>query len=151
MTSKDDELNKTLEVTHERQCYTNEELSRLNDRAFPERGTYCPKCRNYIPAFAALDADTEERIRDTGLAAMVELRRLTGCNLIFAKIWAIHPKGPHPARLGPPCPYCGRPLFSEGTSQCIQCGWDWHDPANPVQHIVALHPDRARRLATDSR
>ena len=131
------------------QGYTNEELSRMVDDAFPERGVYCPKCRNYIPTFTALDSDVERRLSGTGLAGMAELRRLTGCNLIFAKIWAVHPNGPHPAPVRPPCPYCGRPLFSEGTRQCIQCGWDWHDSANPVQHIVSLNPHRAERLAAD--
>jgi hypothetical protein len=70
------------------------------------------------------------------LAAMVAIRKLTGCNMLFAKIWAIHPNGPHPVRVGPPCPYCGKPLFSDGTRQCLQCGWDWHNPKNPVQHVV---------------
>ncbi len=130
-------------------AYTNEELSRLDDHAFPERGTYCPKCRNYIPTFAAMDANTEQRLREGRLRSMFEVRRLTGCNLIFAKIWVIHPNGPHPERFGPPCPYCGSRLFSEGTRQCIQCGWDWHDPSNPVQHVVALRSDRGQRLEAE--
>ena len=122
--------------------YTNEELRELSGSASPERGVYCPKCRNYIPAFADVDAKTLESIRGFGVRSMSEIRRLTGCNLVFAKIWAVHPDGSHPARNGPPCHYCGRHLFSEGTRQCIRCGWDWHDPKNPVQHVVDLRADK---------
>jgi hypothetical protein len=125
--------------------YTNEELSELSDHAFPERGIYCPKCQNYIPYFAALDLETEKALRVSGLAAMEQIRRLTGCNMVFAKIWAVHPNGPHPERVGPPCPYCGKPLFSEKTRQCIQCGWDWHDPDKPVRHVVKLRQNKARQ------
>jgi len=123
--------------------YTNEELSGLSDRAFPARGIYCPKCRNFIPSFAAISPDKEKALRGSGLASMAEIRKLTGCNLVFAKIWAIHPNGPHPVRVGPPCPYCGRALFSEATRQCIQCGWDWHDPEKPVQHVVNLRQNKS--------
>src|SRR3954470_20122483 len=43
--------------------YTNEELAKLGDDAFPQRGTYCPRCRNFIPSFAAIRAAEEARLR----------------------------------------------------------------------------------------
>lgn len=130
--------------------YTNAELEALSDTALPERGVYCPKCRNFIPAFSVIDVKNELELRKQGLAAMWEIHRLTGCNMRFAKIWAIHPHGPHPERQGTPCPYCGKPLFSDDTRQCIQCGWDWHDPAHPVQHVVNLRPELAKSLEAQS-
>src|SRR3954462_1722985 len=114
--------------------YTNEELATLGDDAFPQRGTYCPRCRNFIPSFAAISAAEEALLRKPVLAGLRELCTRTGCNSIFAKIWWSHPSGPRQARRTPPCPYCGRPLFSDKTGQCLQCGWDWHDAATPVQH-----------------
>jgi len=36
-------------------------------------------------------------------------------------------------RKGPPCPYCGVKLWHPKGQQCLECGWDWHDAANPVQ------------------
>lgn len=56
--------------------------------------------------------------------------------MLFAKIWFVHPDGPHPEKIGPPCPYCAKPLFTEQSKQCLQCGWDWHNLSNPVQHIT---------------
>ena len=31
------------------------------------------------------------------------------------------------------CPYCESPLATPKARQCLVCGWDWHDPDNPVQ------------------
>lgn len=130
--------------------YTKEELEALNDEALPERGEYCPKCKGFIPSFDALNRQTEQQLRSLGtLTAIRGLRDLTGCNLRFAKAWALHPGGPHPRRTGPPCPYCGKALFTAETRQCIQCGWDWHDPSRPVQHPVSLSPELEQALARD--
>jgi ribosomal protein L37E len=116
--------------------YTNEEIARLGDSAFPQRGVFCPRCRNFIPSFAAFTPEEEGRLRGSGIKGFTELRRKTGCNTVFAKIWWSHPDGPHQAKVTPPCPYCGEPLFTEKTKQCLHCGWDWHDSAKPVQHPV---------------
>lgn len=116
--------------------YTNEEIAKLGDNAFPQRGAYCPRCRNFIPSFSTISPAVEAPLRDPGLVGLRELRARTGCNMVFAKIWWSHPQGPHAAKLALPCPYCGRPLFSQRSKQCLQCGWDWHDSARPVQHPV---------------
>ena len=63
--------------------------------------------------------------------------------MVFAKIWAIHPAGPHKEDIHPPCPYCGVSLFTEETKQCIHCGWDWHDSAHPVRHEGKKTPNKA--------
>ena len=31
--------------------YTRDEIEALNEEAWPERGVYCQRCRNYIPIF----------------------------------------------------------------------------------------------------
>jgi hypothetical protein len=31
------------------------------------------------------------------------------------------------------CPYCNSFLASDKAKQCLACGWDWHDPSNPVK------------------
>ena len=38
----------------------------------------------------------------------------------------------HPAK--PPCPYCGAPLPTVRSKQCLKCHYDWHDPDNVVRH-----------------
>jgi len=116
--------------------YTNDEIAALGDDAFPERGVYCPRCKNYIPSFAVFDAKDEARLRASRIEGFQELKARTGCNAIFAKIWLIHPDGPHPAKATPPCPYCGEPLFTENAKQCLNCGWDWHDAGHPVKHLA---------------
>lgn len=120
--------------------YTNEEIAALGDSDFPQRGVFCPRCRNFIPSFAALSPDDEAQLRASGAGGLRALRQRTGCNQIFAKIWWIHPAGPHEAKVTPPCPYCGKPLFTEKSRQCLRCGWDWHDAAHPVQHPVKTKP-----------
>lgn len=126
--------------------YTNEEIASLGDGAFPQRGVHCPRCRNFIPVFAAVPTEEESLLRDSGIKGFEELRRKTGCNTVFAKIWWIHPDGPHEAKVRPPCPYCGKPLFTEKSRQCLQCGWDWHDAGKPVQHPVKKKPDAEGRV-----
>lgn len=37
-----------------------------------------------------------------------------------------------PRNPGPPCRYCGVPLATDRAKQCIDCGYDWRDPANVV-------------------
>lgn len=116
--------------------YSNEELRTLTtEDALPERGDFCPRCRKFIPSFADLSDDDVRQLMEvvaqSPAQAMRELRAKTGCNMRFAKIWVIHPTGPHVAKIHPPCPYCGKPLFSTGTRQCLSCGWDWHDKDNP--------------------
>ncbi len=128
--------------------YTNDEIAKLDDSAFPQRGTHCTRCRNFIPSFAAISPAEEARLRDSGLVGIRELRARTGCNMVFAKIWWSHPSGPHAAKLTPPCPHCGRPLFTERSRQCLQCGWDWHDPAKPVHHPVKQKPNKAPEPTT---
>ena len=34
----------------------------------------------------------------------------------------------------PPCPYCGAPLPTVRSKQCLKCHHDWHDPDNVVRH-----------------
>jgi len=117
--------------------YTKEELHSLPIDAWPERGDFCPNCQTTIPRFQALTKEDEERIRKLShIEQIKELRLATGCNLRWGKIWALHPKGPqeHKQKFGPPCPYCGEDLFTKRTKQCLECGWDWHDPLNPVRH-----------------
>jgi len=108
-----------------------------------ERGEFCPKCKNYIPLFTSLSAGEIQKLRELSPgAAMRKIRQDTGCDDVTAKIWVVHRDGPHAARVRPPCPYCGVPLFSEKTQQCIKCGWDWHDAMNPVRHATEP-PDRS--------
>jgi hypothetical protein len=114
------------------ESYNDEELLGLADDAFPQRGEFCPRCRKFIPSFSDLSTEDIHQLRELPPAqAMRALRQKTNCNIVFAKIWAIHPTGPHAAKIHPPCPYCGTPLFSTGTRQCLKCGWDWHDKDNP--------------------
>jgi hypothetical protein len=123
--------------------YTNEELAKLGADAAPQRGVYCPRCKSYIPSFAVFDAKEEARLRASRVSGFTELKERTGCNALFAKIWFIHPDGPHAQKERPPCPYCGTPLFTPKSRQCLHCGWDWHDAAHPVRHAVKKEPNQA--------
>lgn len=31
------------------------------------------------------------------------------------------------------CPDCSRLVATPKAKQCLHCGWDWHDPENPVR------------------
>src|SRR5262245_33819108 len=110
--------------------YTRSELDRISDDEFPKRGNFCNKCQTHIPLFAEQSADEERRIRklESKVQQMVELRKITGCTIRWAKIWALHPDGPQPHRResGPPCPQCGEPLRTPMAKQCVNCGADWH-------------------------
>lgn len=35
---------------------------------------------------------------------------------------------------GPPCPYCGKPLLSDATRQCLTCHASWHPPRAASEH-----------------
>ena len=124
------------------EAYSREELGRVSDSEFPTRGPLCPRCQAHIPAFAALSAEEEARLRKLDpIEQMRALREATGCNLRWAKIWALHPDGPQSHKIGPPCPYCAHPLFTDQSKQCLECGWDWHDASRPVQHVVKKKPN----------
>lgn len=115
--------------------YTREECEE-SDGGFPDRGLYCPKCQTRIPQFADLSESDEARIRklirsDRKVMAMKELETATGCNRRWSKIWVIHAGSPSPEYLGPPCPYCGKPLRTSLAKQCPHCLMDWHEPDNP--------------------
>jgi hypothetical protein len=59
---------------------------------------------------------------------MLELRRLTGCSIGWAKIWVLHPNGPNVEGAEmTPCPYCGAPLRTKQAKQCRHCKRDWQD------------------------
>ena len=108
----------------------------------PERGPLCHYCKYHIPQFADLSEDDESRIRSLGLdrpiLAIAQLRSVTGCDLMWARLWVDHGGRPHPDvacpyRGIPPeeaaqCPYCGRPLRTSSSKQCRFCRKDWHDP-----------------------
>jgi len=129
-------------------AYTREDLAKVGDSDFPQRGVFCPRCHTHIPEFAALSKEQEEKIRQLSpLHQMKAVHEATGCNLRWAKIWALHPDGPRSHKNGPPCPYCGEPVFTPASKQCLECGWDWHDSQRPVQHRVKTKADPA---ATDN-
>lgn len=132
-------------------AYTREELARVDYSNSPDRGPLCPCCGIRIPVFADISPDTEREIRKFDFSAQKRaVRKMTGCSIGWAKIWVLHPDGPRQRVMGPPCPYCGKELFTTQTKQCLQCGWDWHDPSHPVRHVVKKLPPRthALRIAT---
>lgn len=107
--------------------YSSEDLSRITDEAWPNKGEYCEKCRTWIPRFADLTDEETARLRSLStIQAMKGVREATGCSLRWAKIWAMHPNGPEPQYVGPPCPHCGEPLRTAKAQQCLSCGADWH-------------------------
>jgi hypothetical protein len=102
---------------------------------FPEEGIRCERCGTRVPVFATLGAADERRVRELAaagdsVAAMHELRRSTGCSERWAKIWVVHAV-PQPEPDAVPCGWCGARLRSPAARQCLQCGMDWHDAANP--------------------
>lgn len=108
--------------------YTHDELIRVADETWPSRGAYCEKCHAWIPRFADLTAEEIARLRGLSkVQAMKEVREVTGCSLRWAKIWAVHPNGPEPKYVGPPCPHCGEQLRTAKARQCLSCGADWHE------------------------
>ena len=112
--------------------YTKDEIESLGD-AIPTRGEYCPRCETYIPSFADLSANDLEELRGLrSIHLMKAIREKTGCSHVWAKIWALHPDGPHSLDPSKPCPYCDLPLHVNAR-QCLLCKMNWHDPENPVQ------------------
>jgi len=114
------------------ESYTEEEVIKLGNEP-PVRGILCPRCKSHIPEFTNLTTEDAEAIRQlvrSGrlLEPMQELRRLTGCSLLWAKIWTLHPDGPDTLEdKKAPCPFCGKPLRTERSKQCRHCKRDWHD------------------------
>ena len=111
-----------------------EEAAARNE--LPKRGEWCPRCRVYIPSFAVLSDGDVARIRQLrrtprrGVSAIKELRDTTGCSMIWAKIWFMHPDGPQPPLPKKPplvevdlteCPECGH-VLGHGTTRCWQKG-----------------------------
>lgn len=118
--------------------YTRDEVIAAISKA-PDRGTYCPRCENFIPEFADISPQEAAEIRELTVGkAMDVVQHRTGCSRAWAKIWAIHPDGPHEARPAPvPCPYCDLPLNPQA-KQCPLCKMDWHNPDKIVQRSESL-------------
>ena len=123
--------------------YSNEEFAGLGPHEKPSKGVFCPRCRNFIPSFSDLGPKGDDALRKLGPHAYTELRKRTGCSAFFAKLWMIHPHGPHEEKKHLPCPYCGAGLPTEKSQQCLSCGWDWHDFERPIRHVVKKTPNQA--------
>jgi hypothetical protein len=111
--------------------YSRAELLALDDKRCPDRGDPCPCCGELVPRFGDLNPELFAHLvslmrEDQTLDPMEELRKYTGAPLIFAKIWVIHRGEPQPRYPKLPCRYCGRPLPSERSKQCLHCHADWH-------------------------
>lgn len=52
--------------------------------------------------------------------------------MVFTTFPSSRPMSSDPAK--PPCPYCGAPLPTVRSKQCLKCHYDWHDPDNVVRH-----------------
>jgi hypothetical protein len=115
--------------------YYNRELPAVRDE-WPRMGRLCPHCNLRIPRFLDLAPETAAQARKLTRTSMVSaislIHETTGCGIRWAQLWAEHPDGPRKPvpRKGPPCVYCGEPLVSEESKQCLECGMDWHDPGN---------------------
>ncbi|WP_430452075.1 hypothetical protein [Rhodopirellula europaea] len=46
-----------------------------------------------------------------------------GAGLLIDRLLSNRPN----AVVGPPCPYCSKPLASKYAQQCLHCGADWHN------------------------
>jgi hypothetical protein len=68
--------------------------------------------------------------------AMRRLQDATGLHNLHCSVW-VKERIPFKEWYPPPstlCPYCGTHLKTDLAKQCVACGMDWHDAANPVQH-----------------
>ena len=96
------------------------------------RGPFCPHCNMFLPVFADLTVTQEQRIRSLllqgrHLIARAELISTTGCSNPLAGIWLEHGGRPKPIPgATPPCPYCGKPLWTSLSKQCCYCHVNWH-------------------------
>ena len=115
--------------------YTRTEMKDLQN-SLPVRGPVCLHCKGHIPQFAELRAvqrfSALAHIRSKRiLEAMATVQNATGCCPLWAKIWAVHHGQPQPRFTGPPCPFCGAPLPSNNSRQCLSCKADWHGTPGP--------------------
>lgn len=124
-------LESFLRIKTSHEGYSNTEIQNHKSQAEPDRGTYCPKCECHIPSFYSICPERELEIRAINDSAlqMKRLIEITGCPMTWAKIWSLHPDGPH--RMfgendAPPCNFCGRQLRTKQAKQCVECGADWH-------------------------
>jgi hypothetical protein len=102
----------------------------------PDQGPRCDHCGVRVPVFAELGVDAEREVRDLiaggdPARAMLALRRAAGCSITWAKVWVQHEGRPRPRDPGTTCRYCGGRLCTAQAKQCLECGMDWHDAANP--------------------
>lgn len=113
--------------------YSRAEVEALGNRT-PTRGIFCPACETYLPQFAELSVEDAAEIRTNirSIQQMKTLREKTGCSTLWAKIWWLHPDGPHEVSPSKPCPYCEYPLHPRA-NQCLLCKMDWHDSEHPVR------------------
>jgi hypothetical protein len=93
--------------------------------------TPCECCQNIIPKFDNFSKEDEvivrQKYREFGpITAINELKEITNCRLIEAKIWVDH-CGEGVSRKTIPCPYCGELLRTFEAKQCRFCLRDWHD------------------------
>ena len=117
--------------------FTREEVAAAGSGR-PSRGLYCSRCETFIPVFAELSPEEEQRLRawarsGRSAAAMQRLRDVTGCSIGWAKIWIHHPDGPEAKgfRGNARCPFCGGRLRTDRARQCPHCLMSWHDPQRP--------------------
>lgn len=104
--------------------YSRAEIAALSQDAAPERGVHCQSCGAIIPRFEDISPEDEERLRQGSFMDRMRFaREQTGCPMLWAKIWALHPHGGHDTT---PCPECGKPLRTKLAQQCWECGADWH-------------------------
>ena len=132
--------------------YSHAEVLALG-KAFPTGGELCHHCGPRIPVLAELGNASQRRIRalireKRPIMAIQELRALTGCSLLWAKLWVQHAGRPRALRPGPPCPFCAESLENSRAQRCRQCGHDWQgdrrwDPDRkrvPIDPTARCHP-----------
>jgi hypothetical protein len=125
--------------------------------AFPTRGQLCHHCGLRIPEFAELNDAGRSRVlylirNNRRIMAIRELQSITGCSLLWAKLWVHHAGRPEALHPGPPCPFCGEPLRTSRAQLCVHCGRDWRDdPArDPDRTRIPIDPE-ARCYPCDDR
>jgi hypothetical protein len=118
--------------------------------AFPTRGQLCHHCGLRIPEFAELNDAGRSRVlylirNNRRIMAIRELQSITGCSLLWAKLWVHHAGRPEALHPGPPCPFCGEPLRTSGRSSAfIAAGTGATTPrATRIGHAFRSIPRRA--------